>query len=189
MDGADSVASEADDVLLMVEDFGQGDCTRGVGMSKVASRSTGEGLELSERKIPTAAPSTTATFWDCALPSGWFTVSGVVEGRWVRERTDLHDPWTSHHRPRRESRATAHRGAWRSASYRVGTGAVRAVAMASAYRRLEGTLGLGSVAGFGSSGMDRAAAAGSLGRSIRANDPRRNRRREGDPALRSRPLE
>jgi hypothetical protein len=37
MEDADTVASEADDVLLPVEDFGQGYGTRGVGMSQVAS--------------------------------------------------------------------------------------------------------------------------------------------------------
>jgi hypothetical protein len=57
MEGADSVASEADDVLLPVENFGQGYGTRGLGVSKVSPGSAGEGLQLSEGEVPTSTPS------------------------------------------------------------------------------------------------------------------------------------
>ena len=51
MEGADTAASEADDVLLPVEDLGQGYGTRGVRMSQVSFGSAGVGLQLTVEEL------------------------------------------------------------------------------------------------------------------------------------------
>jgi hypothetical protein len=87
MEGADTVASEADDVLLPVEDLGLGYGTRGVGMSQVSSGSAGEGLQLTVEELGfTDTTSETQALATTAEPA---TCDGLTLGIIVPDRQML----------------------------------------------------------------------------------------------------